>query len=115
MAEPVDAGDLKSLEGHPSCGFESRSRHVSYSTGASPRCPHEGALEVFVFVLHHEKDPDSDDDDAKLLGVFSSRERAEEAKARTLQLPGFRDFPEGFTIDHYEVDRLYWDSGFVLM
>jgi hypothetical protein len=28
VAELVDARDLKSLEGHPSCGFNSRPRHL---------------------------------------------------------------------------------------
>ncbi|REJ74903.1 MAG: hypothetical protein DWQ36_13915 [Acidobacteria bacterium] len=51
-------------------------------------------------------------DEAKCLGVFSTREAAEHSIARLSSQPGFRDHPEGFVIDPYEVDLERWQDGF---
>jgi homoserine kinase type II len=64
-----------------------------------------------VFLLWHVHD--ELDDDAKLLGVFSSRETAEAQIGRALPLPGFRDDPDGFVIDEYTLDRAHWTEGYV--
>lgn len=61
-----------------------------------------------VYLVWHEHE-----DDGKLIGVFSNREIAERAVAAFLEKPGFKDFPEGFTIDEYQVDKPYWEEGFV--
>ena len=65
-----------------------------------------------VYLLWHQHDPD-DDDTAMLLGVYSTRERAQVRKASASILPGFRRFPDAFTIDEYIVDADYWIDGFV--
>ncbi len=49
----------------------------------------------------------------KVVGIYSSRLLAEEAEARTRQLPGFADEPDGFSIEQYVVDRDHWPRGFV--
>ena len=49
----------------------------------------------------------------KVVGVFSSHALAEEAEARARDLPGFRDEPDGFTIEQYAVDQDHWPRGFV--
>ncbi|WP_208298621.1 DUF7336 domain-containing protein [Streptomyces liangshanensis] len=54
-----------------------------------------------------------DGDDVKLLGVFSTRERAEAGRERARVLPGFRDEPECFVVDGYELDVGTWGEGFV--
>lgn len=41
--------------------------------------------------------------DDKLIGFFSSAETAEAAKNECLPKPGFCDFPEGFTVNTYDV------------
>ena len=66
-----------------------------------------------VFLLWHERELPGDEEDAKLIGVYSTKELAEAAQKRAAQLPGFRDTPEGFTIDSCEVDRDEWCEGFV--
>ena len=66
-----------------------------------------------VFVLHHMHAMEGGEEDAKLLGVYSSRELAEAAQKRASELPGFRDLPNGFVIDSYEVDRDEWREGYV--
>ncbi len=51
-------------------------------------------------------------DDVKLLGIYSTRERAEQRMALACQLPGFRDEPQCFLIDGYELDADAWPQGF---
>jgi hypothetical protein len=77
-----------------------------------------------VFVLQHLHVINGDQDDVKLLGVYSSRALAEVAMEKFRHLPGFRDTPymadptqsgpsEGFTIDEYQLDQDSWGEGFV--
>jgi hypothetical protein len=53
-----------------------------------------------------------EEDDEKLIGVYSSPEKAAQAQARAARLPGFRDALEGFGIDAYVVDQDRWTDGF---
>ena len=66
-----------------------------------------------VFILWHHYRDDPDDDDAKLLGVYSSKELAEDRRDRKYrQLPGFSRDEGEFTIDPYEIDEDHWNDGF---
>ncbi|MFJ9704045.1 hypothetical protein [Streptomyces sp. NPDC101234] len=58
-----------------------------------------------VHALIHLHDFDDGSADFKLIGVFSSPERAAQARAVTAELPGFRDSPDGFLVVPLEVDR----------
>ncbi|MEU9153700.1 hypothetical protein AB0D59_24890 [Streptomyces sp. NPDC048417] len=58
-----------------------------------------------VHALIHLHDFDDGSADFKLIGVFSSRDRAAQAQAVTAELPGFRDFPGGFQVVPFEVDH----------
>jgi len=64
-----------------------------------------------LFHTHHM--PDGTDDD-KILGVYSSRQVAEERRDTKYRLlPGFRE-PDGeFVIDEYQVDQDNWEEGFI--
>lgn len=64
-----------------------------------------------VFLLFHQYDLD-DDDTSKLLGVYSSHDRAERRMHEARSLPGFRRFPDAFIIDEYVIDENRWTSGF---
>ena len=66
-----------------------------------------------VYVLHHVMREFEGDEDAKLIGVYSTEEEAREAIARLSARPGFRENPEGFSIDPYELDKDHWTEGFV--
>ena len=66
-----------------------------------------------VFVLWHSREVHEGETDDKLVGVYSTRAEAEAAIARKLSFEGFRDFPEGFLIDPYELNRDAWSEGFV--
>ncbi len=61
---------------------------------------------------HVHKLPHGEEDD-KLIGVYSSEEKAEQARVRAIAQPGFRDVPDGFIIDRYTVDEDDWTEGYV--
>ena len=67
-----------------------------------------------VFLVWHSIDHD-DDDLTNLLGVYSTREKAESRVARSLTVAGFVDFPGGFLIDEYQIDEDQWTEGFELV
>ena len=66
-----------------------------------------------VFPLWHVHEFFAQEDDVKLIGIYSSREQAQLAAERAKSLPGFRDHPERFQISEYELDRDHWLEGFV--
>jgi len=67
-------------------------------------------MRVFVFQHEHELDGC---DEVKFIGVYSSEERARAAVDRARALSGFCDYPDGFSVDPYEVDMDHWTEGFV--
>lgn len=64
-----------------------------------------------VFVLQHVHST-RDVEDVKFIGVYSSRQKAQEAVARLVELPGFADTPDGFHIDEYRIDNDQWVEGY---
>jgi hypothetical protein len=63
-----------------------------------------------AFLVQHER---SDDGHVKIVGIYSSPSKADAAIQRLRDQPGFRDFPDGFTVDAYELDEDHWAEGFV--
>ncbi len=69
---------------------------------------------TIVYHLWHEYVMENGEDEVKELGLYSSRENAQEAITRYWSLPGFRDHPDGFKIYESELDRDgAWTEGFV--
>jgi hypothetical protein len=68
-----------------------------------------------VFVLQHVHEGENGVEDVKFIGVYSSRDKAQEAVARLVRLPGFADAPDGFHIDEYRVDQDHWVEGYVVV
>jgi hypothetical protein len=66
-----------------------------------------------VHVLHHVNEKLPGEEDVKLIGVYSSRAKAEEAIRRLALQPGFREAIEGFEITTYQLDKDNWTEGFV--
>ncbi len=64
-----------------------------------------------VFVIQHSREID-DIEDVKFIGVYSSYENAVAAVKRLSMQPGFRDYPSGFDIDKYPLDKDHWAEGF---
>ncbi len=63
-----------------------------------------------VYVLHHVHELEDDQEDTKLLGVFSSEATALKMIETYKLLEGFRDYPEGFSMD-----KSYWSEGFTTL
>ena len=66
-----------------------------------------------IFILWHVVELPDDASEVKMLGAYSSAQKAADAKANALALPGFRDYPDGFTIDEYRIDEVKWAEGFI--
>ncbi|CAN5897247.1 hypothetical protein BH20ACT7_BH20ACT7_02350 [soil metagenome] len=66
-----------------------------------------------VWLLWHGDDIYDETPDAKLLGVYSSEERARDRIRRTKGVPGFGEHPDAFVIDEYVVDKDAWVDGFI--
>ncbi|GAB2198995.1 DUF7336 domain-containing protein [Sessilibacter sp. MAH4] len=64
-----------------------------------------------IIVLQHSYE-DHTHEDVKLIGVYSSKNIAQEAINRLIKLPGFKDYPDGFSIDEYEINETNWSEGF---
>ncbi len=68
-----------------------------------------------VTLLYHIHKMDNDDEDVKLIGVYSSFLNAEEALLRVVNAPGFRENPEGFQLHEYKLDKDDWTEGFIVV
>jgi hypothetical protein len=66
-----------------------------------------------AYVVQHIHIINDDEEDVKMIGVYSSEQLAQEAVARLSSQPGFCDVPDGFHIDRYELDKDHWTEGFV--
>lgn len=69
----------------------------------------------FVYLLWHTHFSEKleNGEDVKLIGVYSTRVLAEEAKSRSSLLEGFKDNLDGFEISKHKVDEDNWTSGFI--
>ena len=65
-----------------------------------------------VYLLQHSYEV-MDDEDVKVIGVYSSEMAARAAIERLKEQPGFRDHPDGFHVDRYPLDKDHWTEGFV--
>ncbi len=67
---------------------------------------------VEVFLVEHAHVQEDEEECVKLIGIYSSREAAEQAVARARLRPGFREAPNGFTIDRHWLDQDNWEQGY---
>ena len=65
-----------------------------------------------VYILQHSYELDGCDE-TKLIGIYSSLSSAEGAKQRLRLQPGFKDHPDDFAVDAYELDMDHWKEGFI--
>lgn len=70
-------------------------------------------LPKHVFVIQHVHEFKEGGEDVKFIGVFSSRKTAEDAVAKLICVSGFKDTPDGFVIEEYELDKSHWLDGFI--
>ena len=88
-----------------------RARSRRFPDAAIPLINCEMAI---VFIVQHES-PGTEEraEDVKLIGAYSSEASARAAVERLRSQPGFRDYPDCFSVDAYEVDKDHWIEGFV--
>jgi hypothetical protein len=65
-----------------------------------------------VFMLWHRRFVEEIDHEI-LIGVYASHADANAAIERVKDQRGFRDYPDGFEIDEYEIGKDHWTEGFV--
>jgi hypothetical protein len=56
---------------------------------------------------------EEDGDDLKILGAYSTEQKAQDRIVRARALSGFRDEPDCFLVDPYTLDEDRWMEGFV--
>ncbi|GLJ00315.1 hypothetical protein [Sphingobium sp. BS19] len=69
-----------------------------------------------IYLVKHAHSIEYSGDDifeSKIIGIFSSKLKAEEAVKILKNKPGFVDYPDDFIIDDYEIDVIEWDQGFI--
>ena len=66
-----------------------------------------------IYYLYHVRYEDTDDEDFRIIGIYSSRKQAKLAIERMKKKPGFIDFPNGFQIIPSVLNRAEWLDGFV--
>lgn len=65
-----------------------------------------------VYFLYHVRYEDTDNEDVKIIGIYSSYKNAKLARERMKSKPGFIDFPDDFVISKDMVNRDSWMEGF---
>lgn len=69
-----------------------------------------------VYVLQHsyEIGEEGEFDETKMIGIYSSKKKAEETIEIYKVLPGFKDYSIScFHISKYEIDKNHWTEGFI--
>jgi len=61
-----------------------------------------------VFLLQHSYKISGYCDEIKYIGLFSSREKAKKAINKLKYQDGFKKYKNGFSIDRYIVDQVFW-------
>lgn len=64
-----------------------------------------------VFIRCHTYG-NSESESYKILGVFRTKTKANSDTSKHLELPGFKESPNGFTATEYALDEPHWLSGF---
>jgi hypothetical protein len=71
-----------------------------------------------VFLLQHTYESEGDEklklEETKIIGIYSSKEKAECVIQKYKTIQGFNKYPEDcFTIDEYKIDKNHWQEGFI--
>ena len=67
----------------------------------------------YVYVLEHSYENVCGCDEVKMIGVYSTEEKAKETVKRLKYLEGFRDYHiDNFHISKYEINLDHWEDGF---
>lgn len=64
-----------------------------------------------VFLLQHSYEID-EAEETKIIGIYSSRNKAEQVVEKYKNIQGFNDYPDCFFVDQYTIDKDNWE-GFI--
>ena len=67
-----------------------------------------------VYMLWFEQERDDCDDCELFIGVYSTEAEAQAAIERVKGEKGFAEFPKGFHIYPYELNKDHWTKGFIV-
>ncbi len=73
---------------------------------------HTGNLDGVHHVDGEVRVDEQTGDDVKVLGCYSTEDRAAARIARARRVPGFAEEPDCFIVSRYEIDRDEWLAGF---
>jgi hypothetical protein len=65
-----------------------------------------------VYLLWHSHPTGANENNDKLIGVYSSEDKAKSAQERLAKQPGFKDCVEGFEIAKRTLDKDSWTEGY---
>jgi hypothetical protein len=65
-----------------------------------------------VYLLWHSHPTGANENNDKLIGVYSSEDKAKSAQERLAKQPGFKDYVEGFEIAKRTLDKDSWIEGY---
>lgn len=68
-----------------------------------------------VYLVQHVSDVNGEYEDVKLIGIFSSKEKANQAIQSLKTKPGFEEAKNGFSIDEIELDHVEWSEGYFII
>jgi len=66
-----------------------------------------------VQLLWFTQERQDGEDTELLIGVYDTEQNANAAIERLRSAPGFVDFPQGFKVVSYEINKDHWTEGFV--
>ena len=73
-------------------------------------------MSTCVFAVHHvRRMEESGRDDYKLIGVYTTKPKAEAAIERAGSKKGFVDYPNGFQINEWVLNPKEWPNGFFIV
>ncbi|HBF35730.1 MAG TPA: hypothetical protein DDW50_00230 [Firmicutes bacterium] len=65
-----------------------------------------------VYLLQHSYEVNGCDE-TKVIGIYETKEKAEETIEKLKRAPGFARYPDSFCIDQYEINQDHWIEGFM--
>jgi len=68
-----------------------------------------------VFLLHYVYEFEDGHEDIKLLGAFSSREKAKKALSHIKKIPELKKIKKNFVIYSNRIDLLGWREGYIIV
>lgn len=63
----------------------------------------------YVYIIHHFNPKNND---GKYIGAYSSYQEAQGIVEKYKGMKGFKDAPDHFYIDKYELNKMYWSEGY---